>query len=158
MTTLDVLILAVFVGAVVIGFMRGIIVQVGAVGAVIFGVILARITGVECAQLFAGEEGPTELDIVLGKFLMFIAGYLIVRVIAALCRKITHSLQLGALDRIGGVFFTLFEWMLVLSLLVNLWLVIKPEPPLSELSTLAHGHAAEELVKLAPTVLGWTFG
>ena len=61
MTTLDVIILAVFVGAVSIGFMRGIIVQVGAVGAVIFGVILARITGVECAQLIAGEGGLLSL-------------------------------------------------------------------------------------------------
>lgn len=158
MTTLDVLILIVFVAAVAVGFWKGIIVQAGAVGAVVFAVVLCRIGGAALAGFIAGEEPPSEVDTVVAKVILFIAGYLAVRVVASLFRKATHALSLGTLDRLGGVVFSVFQWMLVLSLMINLWLVIKPDPPLEELSTLANGHAAPAIVRLAPAVLGWALG
>ena len=155
MTTLDVLILIVFVASVAVGFWKGIIVQVGAVGALVFAVVLCRLGGAWLASVIAGNDAPGELDTVVAKVILFIAGYLSVRVVASLCKKATHALSLGALDRLGGVVFSVFQWMLVLSLLINLWLVIKPEPPIEQLSTLANGHAAPAIVRLAPAVLGW---
>lgn len=158
MTALDVIILIVFVGAVAYGFYRGVIVQVGAVAAVLFAVVLCRLGGYPLAEFIAGNEAPSSLDVVVAKVIVFIVGYVGVRVVASLFKKATHALSLGGLDRIGGVVFSLFQWMLVLSLLINLWLVIKPEPPLSELSTLANGHAAPAIARLAPAVLGWALG
>lgn len=156
MTTLDVLIIIVFVAAVAVGFWRGIIVQVGAVGALIAGVVLARIGGDAVARLIAGHAAEVDtVDVVLAKALLFIAGYVGVRLIALLLKKTTHALSLGALDRLGGVVFCLVEWMLIFSLLLNLWLVIKPDATCSDLSTLANGKVAEAIVDFAPTVLGW---
>ena len=54
--------------------------------------------------------------------------------------------------------FCLFEWMLVLSLILNLWLLIKPQTSIASLSTLANGHAAPAIVALAPKLLGWALG
>lgn len=158
MTTLDVIILAVFVGSVAYGFYRGVIVQVGAVAAIVFAVVLCRLGGEPLAGFIAGNEAPSHLDVVVAKVIAFIAGYLSVRVVASLFRKMTHALALGGLDRLAGVVFSLFQWMLVLSLLINLWLVIKPDASLAEMSTLANGHAAPAIVRLAPAVLGWAFG
>ncbi len=158
MTTLDVIILIVFVGAVAYGFYRGVIVQVGAVAAILFAVVLCRLGGEPLAEFIAGDDAPSSLDLVVAKVIAFVVGYLSVRVVASLFKKATHALSLGGLDRLGGVVFSLFQWMLVLSLLINLWLVIKPDPPLSELSTLANGHAAPAIVRLAPAVLGWALG
>lgn len=159
MTTLDVLILIVFIGAVAVGFWRGIIVQVGAVGALIFGVVVCRLFGAQLARAIAGAgTAPDTMDVVLAKVILFVAGYLGVRLVARLLKKTTHALSLGALDRLGGVVFSIFQWMLVLSILLNLWMVVKPEPPVAQLSTLANGHAAETIVGLAPAVLGWALG
>lgn len=158
MTTLDVIILVVLVGSVGYGFYRGIIVQVGAVAAIIFAVIACRLAGAPLAEFIAGNEAPSSLDVVVAKVIAFVAGYLSVRLVASLFKKMTHALSLGGLDRLGGVVFCLFQWMLVLSLLLNLWLVIKPDAQLSAMSTLANGHLAPAIARLAPTVLGWAFG
>lgn len=158
MTALDVIILTVFVGAVAVGFYRGVIVQVGAVAALLAAVVLSRLGGDVLAGIFASPEAPSVFDTVVAKAVLFILGYVGVRVVAALCKKATHALSLGGVDRLAGALFCLFQWMLVLSLLINLWLVIKPGTPLEELSTLANGHAAPAIARLAPAVLGWALG
>lgn len=148
----------VFVGAVAVGFYRGVIVQVGAVAALLFAVVLCRAGGLPLARFIAGEGEPSSLDLVVAKVIAFIVGYLAVRAVASLFKKVTHALSLGGLDRLAGVVFSLFQWMLVLSLLLNLWMVIKPDASLSEMSTLANGHAAPAILRLAPAVLGWALG
>ena len=153
MTTLDVIILAVFVGSVAYGFYRGVIIQVGAVAAIVFAVVACRLGGYPLAEFIAGGDAPSSLDVVVAKVIVFIAGYLGVRAVASLFKKMTH-----ALARLGGAVFSLFQWMLVLSLLINLWLVIKPGASLAELSTLANGHAAPAIARLAPALLGWALG
>ncbi len=158
MTTLDVIILAVFVGSVAYGFYRGVIIQVGAVAAIVFAVVASRLGGYPLAEFIAGGDAPSSLDVVVAKVIVFIAGYLGVRAVASLFKKMTHALALGGLDRLGGAVFSLFQWMLVLSLLINLWLVIKPGASLAELSTLANGHAAPAIARLAPALLGWALG
>lgn len=157
MTTLDVLILIVLVGAVAVGFWRGVIVQVGAVAALFVAVIVCRMFGERLAGAMASGEAPGEFDIVLAKAILFIFSYVGVRLLALLLKKTTHALQLGALDRLGGVVFTVFEWMLILSLLLNLWLVIKPTDDMSEICTLGGGKVAELIAGFAPAVLGWAF-
>jgi hypothetical protein len=48
--------------------------------------------------------------------------------------------------------------MLVMSLLLNLWLIIKPQTSLHSLSTLGNGHAIEAIVAFAPKLLGYALG
>ena len=130
----------------------------GAVAAILLAVVLCRLGGYPLAEFIAGDGEPSSIDVVVAKVIVFVAGYLGVRVVASLFKKVTHSLSLGGLDRLGGEVFSLFQWMLVLSLLLNLWLVIKPDASLGEMSTLANGHAAPAIVRLAPAVLGWALG
>lgn len=47
------------------------------------------------------------------------------------------------LDRIAGALFSCFEWMLALSILLNLWLLVKPSTPFLAMSTIGNGHAIE---------------
>ena len=155
MTALDTFILIVLLAALVLGAYRGIIVQVGSVGAVVVGILLARIGGAEVAGWIAGRDEVGTFDMVVAKFALFVIGYISVRIIVHLFRKATHALSLGFLDRFGGALFCAFEWMLILSLLLNLWFAIRPEPPVEELSTLGNGHAAKAIIELAPALLGW---
>lgn len=155
MTVLDVIILMVFVGAVGVGFYRGIIVQVGAVAAILFAVVLCRLGGDSLAAFIAGGETPTTAQTVMAKVIVFVIGYLSVRVVAGLCKKLTHALSLGGLDRLGGVVFALFQWMLILSVVLNLWQAVSAAHGPATMSTLAGGEVVRLILRLAPGVLGW---
>lgn len=158
MTTLDIIILIVFVGSVALGFYYGLLKQVGSLGGLIAGIVLCRLGSDWLTAAIAGASAPTYTDIVLAHLILFLIGFCCVKAIAHFCRQLTHALSLGIVDRLGGVVFCLFEWMLVLSLVLNLWLLIKPQTSIAALSTLANGHAAPAIVALAPKVLGWAFG
>lgn len=164
MTTLDIIILIVFAGSVLIGFRSGLLKQVGSLGGLVAGAVLCRVGSAWLSAVIAGHEAdgdpsaPAYTDIVLAHLILFIAGFCCIKAVAHFCRQITHALSLGVVDRLAGVAFSLFEWMLVLSLVLNLWLVIKPQTSIAALSTLANGHAAPAIVALAPKVLGWAFG
>lgn len=164
MTTLDIIILIVFAGSVLIGFRSGLLKQVGSLGGLVAGIVLCRLGSAWLSTVIAGHEAngdpsaPTYTDIVLAHLILFIAGFCCVKTVAHFCRQLTHALSLGIVDRLGGVLFCLFEWMLVLSLILNLWLIIKPQISIAAMSTLANGHAAPAIVALAPKVLGWALG
>lgn len=161
MTTLDIIILIVFAGSVIIGFRSGLLKQIGSLGGLIAGILLCRLGSAWLSALIAGQEAngnpacPTYTDIVLANIILFIVGFCSLKAIAHFCRKLTHALSLGTVDRLAGVVFCLFEWMFVLSLLLNLWLLVKPDTQMAAISNLANGHAAPAIVALAPKVLGW---
>ncbi len=161
MTTLDIIILIVFAGSVIIGFRNGLLKQIGSLGGLIAGIVLCRLGSSWLAAVIAGQGGeaacPTYTDVVLANVILFIAGFCSLKAIAHFCRKLTHALSLGVVDRLAGVVFCLFEWMFVLSLVLNLWLLVKPGTQMAAISNLANGHAAPAIVALAPKVLGWAF-
>lgn len=159
MTTLDIILLIVFVVSVALGFRKGMIVQAGSLGGILLGVLLCHIFGDRCAAMIAGAgEAPTYVDCVLANIIMFVVGYLSVRAVAHFCKQLTHALALGGLDRLGGAVFSLFQWMLVLSILLNLWQMVKPSTNFLAMSTLGNGHAIEAVMGLAPGLLGWAVG
>ncbi len=164
MTTLDIIILIVFAGSVLIGFRSGLLKQIGSLGGLVAGVALCRLGSAWLSAIIAGHEAggdpsaPTYTDIVLANLILFIAGFCCVKTVAHFCRQLTHAMSLGIVDRLAGVAFCLFEWMLILSLILNLWLIIKPQTTIASLSTLANGHAAPAIVALAPKLLGWALG
>ena len=83
MTSLDIIILLVAAGSLAYGWWRGIIVQAGALGAVLFAVLLCRLAGATLAQLIAHGGVPDMMDRTLAYVLVFIIGYVSVRL---LCR------------------------------------------------------------------------
>jgi len=155
MTTLDIVILVVLVASLAIGFRKGIIVQAGSLGGIVLGVVLCRLFGIRLAAIIAGAEAPGYIDSVLANVILFIGGFLSVKLVAHFCKQLTHALALGGLDRLAGALFGLFKWMLVLSILLNLWVMVKPGTDVTAMSTLGNGHAIEAIMGLAPAVLGW---
>ncbi|HAP29472.1 MAG TPA: hypothetical protein DCR26_05055 [Porphyromonadaceae bacterium] len=158
MTSLDIIILLVAAGSLAYGWWRGIIVQAGALGAVLFAVLLCRLAGAPLAQLIAHGGVPDMMDRTLAYVLVFIIGYVSVRLLCRLIKSVAHSLNLGFFDRVIGAVFSLFQWMLVLSLALNFWLVLSPDTSYARLSHLAGGRVALFIVELGPAVLGWATG
>ncbi len=167
MTVFDIIILVVALGSAFMGWRKGIVLQLGALAAIVVGILACRLGG-DWLTAFL-ENGGTSPDgtvtepetgkgyfyTVLARVILFIAGYALVKMVARFLRGVTHALQIGFLDRVAGAVFCLFEWMVILSLALNLWLIVKPATDLHKLSTMCNGHAIEAVAGLAPQVLGW---
>ncbi|MBR6747281.1 MAG: CvpA family protein, partial [Muribaculaceae bacterium] len=74
--------------------------------------------------------------------------------VANLVKTVTKSLHLTVFDRIAGAIFSLFEWFLIFSLLLNIWQAFRPDIDITSKSSLADGRAAKAVVDFAPKVLG----
>lgn len=164
MTSFDIILVIVVVVAVVIGFRRGIITQIAAIGGLVAGIVLCRLFGDQASMFVAGlhlkpDEGgeliPSYFDKAVGNIALFAAGNIGLRIVARFFRRVTHAMSLGLLDRLAGGAFALFEWLLVLSLCLNLYYVINPDTKCNELSSFDEGKVVEAVGQLAPTVLGW---
>lgn len=161
MSGIDILMLIVFVGAVIFGYRKGVIVQMGAVGGVIVGILACRLFGAWFAGILGGvtssDAGSIDVGYVNGviaNVILFILGYVAARLVARLVKTVTHAVKLAIIDRLCGVVFCLFEWFLILSILLNIWLIIRPDADVTAMSRLGGGRAVKVVIDLAPTVFG----
>lgn len=164
MTTLDIIVLIIFVGALILGARKGIILQVGSLGGIVLGVIACRLACGDVAQWlenqgYIGADAVSHnMHVVLANVVVFVVVYLGAQLIAHLFKTITHALALGFVDRLAGAVFSAFKWMLALSLVFNLWLLMSPKTDFASLCPLANGHAIETILALGPCLLGWAVG
>lgn len=157
MTLFDIFILVVFIGAILYGLKKGIITQLGALGGIIVGVVLCRLLGSAVTKALSPADSSAEELYVYGIFIniiLFIAGYLGTRILARLLRTVTSTLSLSLFDRILGVVFSVFEWMLFLSFFLNIWQAFSPDVNIIDYSKMGNRKPARALVDLAPAVLG----
>lgn len=159
MNTLDIIILIVFAVSILYGLRRGVIAQLGSVGGVIVGVIACRAFGDSAAivtgrLLGSATDTSCYVNSVIANVALFIAGFLLTRLIAKMLKGIVHALCLGIIDRIAGALFSLFAWFLAFSIALNLWQVITPDKDITTSSKLSDGKAAKAIIDLAPKLLG----
>lgn len=162
MSFIDIVILVIFAGAVIYGFYRGVIAQIGSVAAVIVGIIACRIFGDAATELTATllPEITSNPDTaryacsVIGNVVLFLLVYLTVKLLASLIKKVANALLLGFVDKIIGAVFCIFKWFLVASLVLNVWCLVFPDSNLVKSSTIAGGKAIEAILELAPALLG----
>jgi len=157
MTAIDVLMILIFIVSIIYGLRRGVITQLGSVGGVIVGIVACRLFSGALTRFFAGDTPDANDMYVCGVFadvLLFIVGYISARLVASLIRSVTRTLRLTVLDRVAGAMFSLFEWFLIFSLLLNIWQAFRPDIDVTAGSRIAGGRAASALKDLAPKVLG----
>lgn len=123
MTALDILIFAVAGVSAVLGFRRGIVAQVGQIAAVIAGIALARMFGGEAAALLGGGQ-PSAINTVCSHIAVFVIVYGLVLIIFKMMRKTVHGLKLGIIDNLAGAIFKAGEWLLLLSIGLNIFFLI----------------------------------
>lgn len=149
---LDIFILAIVVVGGILGYQRGLIAQAGAIIAVLAGIVAARMFGPELSQWFAKDPAPGLVDIVSGYGVVFVAAYLLVWLVARMVRTAFRTVKLGIVDRLAGALFRLGEWLLLLSLVLNFYIIITKGS--DELRHPAKPWRAA-VIDFAPTVLGY---
>ncbi len=159
MSAIDLLILVVFIASVFFGISRGIIRQLGSVGGIVAGIIACRLfTPLISDALLTDGEASSASDIyvnnVVVNIAIFILAYFGVKYLCIILHKVVKTLHLTPIDRIAGAIFSLFEWMLGLSLLFNLINILIPSYNLPDKSKLSDGRAVRAVMDLAPDILG----
>ena len=161
MTFIDTIILLIVLGALVIGWSRGLLRQAASLVSWAVGIVVCLFFGDQVTQLFltinpSAAEWPLASITVkaVALSLLFLLVTLTLRVAAYLARKVVKAAKLGCLDRAGGAVLFAFKYLFVLSILLNLYYAYNPDA-----DTFATRHALnnkpyEFTLDLMPRVLG----
>ncbi|MBR3830358.1 MAG: CvpA family protein [Muribaculaceae bacterium] len=159
MNTLDIVVVSVIVVSAIYGYYKGILSQVGGLVGIIAGVICCRIFGDDLAVFFndtfanstSTKESTIFLNNVIAHVVIFVAAYLGMRFVASLMSTVLKKIKLGTINRVAGAVFAPVQWLVILSIALNLWIVVFPE---TELVKSSSGIANETIINLAPDIFG----
>lgn len=130
----DIVCVLILVAALVLGGRRGFMAQVGAFIGLLAGIIVCRIFGGDLAGAFTSPTdtpGTRMLHTVLAYVILFGACYLGGRLIGSTLRGTIKVLHLGWADRLAGAALKLCEYLLIFSILLNLWMALFPDTKLN---------------------------
>lgn len=138
--------------AVITGFMKGLLSQIGQIAGLIIGVLAARALTPGILSMLsadAGVDGTSVIAKVLCYILVYLTAYFAVVLVARLLKLVVRVACLGVLDRIGGAVFKLLKWTLILSLVYNLAVAVCP----AQLPAPTDGFVNKMVYGLAPALL-----
>ena len=127
MTAIDITLLFIALCAVVTGAIKGFVHQMGTIAGLLFGILACRIFGSDLAD-WAVSRGTEHAGLLRAMVYcgLFLVVFLCLACVARLLGAILSSIKLRGIDRIGGAVFRLALWMLIVSLLLNVYLGICP--------------------------------
>lgn len=160
-----ILVIGVAVWAIVSGYRRGLFRQLGAVVAVVTGIVCARILAPLCLD-WIGERLPDFIsgfkrDYVVMSLAyggIFLVATYAVLLVASPIGKLLKVLDGSVLNNIAGALFRLFQYMMILSVFYNIIGDMQPSGPLIQTSRRHDGNVVEGVVKIAPAILGFPDG
>lgn len=160
MAAIDIILILIFALSAWLGFRKGIITQLGSVAAIVIAIIACRVLGSQISDMilashpdWAAESIKRYGVSILANCGIYIVVYYGVVIIARLLRSVTHAVLLGPLDRIAGAAFSVAKYFLLVSILLNLYIVLFPSTTLLSRSRLAGGQAVDLVVGFAPWML-----
>ena len=142
LSTTDIVILVVAVAAGGWGAWRGFIAQLGSLVAILAAIVGCQIWG-DNVSAWLG------VNTILAWVILFVIIYLGVILLANMIRGAAHTLHLGPVDRFFGAVFYIFKWLVLASLLINVWLAFKPDAGIDR------GVVTPSVTRLAPRLLGY---
>lgn len=163
MSFIDLLILAVFAASIIYGFKTGLVRQLGSIAAVVLAVIASRILGGAVGSVYGAVLPEQWATTAAGEYALSIAGrvtvmaivYTVVLVAAKTLKTAVHTLLMGPLDRALGAVFAMCQWMIGLSLALNLLAAATgPDAEWIATSRLGGGAALDAIMSLVPALTG----
>ncbi|MDE6309509.1 MAG: CvpA family protein [Muribaculaceae bacterium] len=161
MSSIDLLIVAVFATSILFGIWKGLIAQLGIVGGIVGGIIACRLVGDPMATLIGhltgadkGSSVDAYIDSMVANIIIFAVVFTTVVFLSRMMRIMASAMCLSVVDRVGGMLFSLFSWLLALSLLMNIWQMAHPGESLANKGELNHGRAVRSMLDFAPDILG----
>lgn len=148
------------------GWRKGMIYQVASLLGLGFGIVAARMfadAAMPVAEIFIPAEKSEDsadsilmrdyLTATLAAALVFSFVYLAFRLFAGLLNSALKLLHMGAVNSILGAAFNLCKWVLIMSIVLNLWLGLNPDSGLLKPCTDGDGNIVELVMGVAPAML-----
>lgn len=160
MAPIDIALLIVIALAAVWGFTKGFISQLGSLAAIVVGIIACRMLGPRAVGLImpGGAEADSAFTyyaaVAMAYSVIYIVAYYAVLLVARMLRLAVHAVFLGPLDRIGGALFNIAKCLIMVSFLLNIYMVIFPSSRLCESSKIADGRLVTFVTGLGPKIVG----
>lgn len=125
--------------------------------------------GVVCARLFSEPVMDTICNLVpsvnsrvecdyvcsvIARGLVFLFVYEVFSICTAFLRLFFRRFNSGVLDSLGGMVFTAVRYLLILSIILNWFLCVRPRGELLKYAKSDDGNIIEEVMLIAPGILG----
>ncbi|MCM1521250.1 MAG: CvpA family protein [Muribaculaceae bacterium] len=142
------------------GFWKGFINQAGSIAAVIVGLLACWLLGPMVMKFVApGGTNPvghmSYYAIAAGTYsVIYIVAYYSVILVAKMLRLTVHALFLRPLDRIAGAILSIAKSLIMVSFLLNIYILFSPDSDLSKSSKIANGRLVETVIDLGPRIVG----
>jgi membrane protein required for colicin V production len=146
MDAIDIFLLVIIAGGAILGYRRGLVMQIGHIAGMIGSVVICRLFGGVVADIFGAESASA---IALAYIATFMIGYTAAYMLSRTMNNLLHTLNLGIVDHLAGAVFKVMQYMLVVSIIMQLWLAIQP----SEREELCAKTWRTAIVEFAPTIL-----
>ncbi|MBD5300916.1 MAG: CvpA family protein [Bacteroides sp.] len=161
MAAIDIILILIFILTAWLGFRKGLIVQLGSVAAIVVAIIACRMFGATVENLFFDCHPDWQTGSSLSRYgvsilangVIYLVAYYAVILVAKFLHTATHAILLAPLDHIAGALFSVAKYGLLVSLLLNLYIVLFPSAKFLADSRLAGGKVVELTVGFAPWVL-----
>jgi len=161
MTLIDGIMLLILLAAVVIGYSKGLLRQLSSLLSWAIGIVASVMLGNKITQVFlvlfpsAADWPLSSVTVkVVAVAMFFLCAMLVIRLFMRLLRGMVKAAHAGFIDRIGGVLLFVFEYLFVLSIVLNVWFAIKPSAEVFKTRHALNNAPFEFTLDLMPTVLG----
>lgn len=155
------IVFAVAAASVLWGFYRGFARQVSSLIGIAFGAISARLLGPGIEDILYGAfpsvHGKLEQTFVyetVSRVIVFCAIYFIFNTLTLFLDKILNRGEHTMLNNIGGAIFSLFKYLLTVSIAFNLIVALNRESELLRFVKSDDGNVIEEVMLISPALLG----
>lgn len=161
MSFIDIMILLLVVLGIIVGCIKGLVSQISSICGIVLGLIVCNLFGgwaTDVLKLLLPESanwpaGNVTVS-VTAHIVLFVLVFLSVLLAGTLIKSIVNSLHLGAIDKVGGAVFCSFKYLLIFSMLLNLWYIISPHSDTFTTHHAMNNKPFEVVIDMAPFVLG----
>lgn len=155
MSVFDIIIVAILLFAVVRGYITGLIRQLGILLGIVLGIVFSSMLAplmIEFLSFVSG--GNWNLGNRAATIFAFILIFLLTYIIGHVMHKTASTLKVGWLDRLGGALFSIAKYLLIISLLLNIY-KIGYEFISGKEAPAAAGVTYDKAIRFAPLVIGY---
>lgn len=158
MSSIDIILIVVCGAAVITGFIKGAVRQIGSLAGVVIGFVAARIFGPDLGTaLFCSATDETAMSPVvqqiIGCIAVFTVVWLIIFIVVRLIRGIVNTIGLGFIDRLAGAAIMLLKALLLLSVIMNIWYAVDPDNRIFTASVILNETTLAWIMNLFPWLM-----
>ena len=155
MSVFDIVIVAILLFALVRGYITGLVRQLGVLLGVILGIVFSSMTAPLLIEFLAFISGDNwHLGLRSATILAFVLIFLLTYIAGHLIHKTATTFKVGWLDRLCGALFGTVKYLLVISLLLNIY-KRGYEFISGNAAPAPTGGTYDKVIRFAPLVIGY---